>query len=113
MPEITREISVAANSTETDVLNGTRLENVPRRARAYRVDVYATASATGINHEAFADSDNFIESGAVSAQNRVPLKDRDRTASVLVTPGTRLQINATNTTGSAETYFLTVSANPV
>lgn len=113
MPEITREVEIAANTTENDILQGTRLENVPRRGRAYRVDMYATATNTGLTHEAFADSDNFVESGAVSSANRVPLKDRDRVASVLVTPGTRLQINATNTTGSAETYFLTISANPV
>lgn len=113
MPEITVKRSLSANETATDILNGTRLETVPRRARAYRVDMYATASTADLEHDAFADSDNFVESGPVSAQNRVPLKDRDRVASVLVTPGTRLQINVTETGGAAADYFLTISANPV
>jgi hypothetical protein len=113
MPEITRRISLSANQTVSNILGDTRLETVPKRGRGYEVSIYATASTADVEHDAFADSDNFIERGVVSAQNRVPLKDRDRVATVRVTPGTKLQINAIETGGAAATYFLTVTADPI
>ena len=109
MASFTDSFDIPANATVKDVLQGTRIENVPKQAQVYGIEVYATSSATGIKHELFVDSQNAIERSLVSAANRVPEVDKDGVLGAFVRGGSRLQLNVTNTTGTSQTYFLKLS----
>lgn len=112
MPYFTEEFDVDANDQENDVLQGTRIARLPANTD-HIVEVLATGSATGLEHELFVDQDSAIERSLVSSQNRVPLDPDDRVTRFAAEGGSRLQLNVTNTTGSGESYFVTIKTEAI
>lgn len=108
---VTDSISVAANTTDGNVLdtNGNRVKTIPRDFGIARVTIYSTGSATGLEESFFAGNQNPVENSGVSTQNRVPLVPDDMTATdIYVTGGEQLQLQVANTTAGALTYFYRV-----
>ena len=46
-------VSIAANSTNTDVFDGRRAAQLPSNGRLFEVTLLATAAAVGVEHEVF------------------------------------------------------------
>jgi len=87
---------VAANTTEANVLVGTKLENVPTDARAYRVTVLAAASSFDLVHKLEADTDVAVQESVIGDTDRKPVDPDDFVGSFLVTGGTKLFLQLTN-----------------
>lgn len=101
---ISRSIGIGA--TVTDILSGKNIEFSPVTGELI---VSATASATGLNLQMYAGSDEVLETSPVSAQNRVPIVPDDMVLNeVIVNQGTKLRPVITNPTAGAITIFLTV-----
>ena len=108
MQTVTDQISVAANSTDQNVLqtNGNRIRTVAQSIAVARVTLYSTASATGLQESFFAGSQNPVENSRVSLQNRIPIVPDDVVATdIYVRGGEQLQLQVANTTAGALTYF--------
>lgn len=108
MLTVTDSVSVAANSTDQNVLqtNGNRVRTIPQQFGIVRITLYDTGSATGLNSSLFNGNDNPIENSAVNAQNRVPVVPDDIVATdIYGSGGEQLQLSVTNTTAGALTYF--------
>lgn len=113
MPKITltASVSVAANSTNDNVLQNTKVENVPVDDN-YRVTFLATGSATGLLHTFEADTDIAVQESIAGAQNRVPLHPDDFVDEWDVRGGSKLFLKVENTTAGALTHFHTVVLTP-
>ena len=46
-------VSIAANSTDTDVFDGRRAAQLPSNGRMFEITLLASAAATGVEHEVF------------------------------------------------------------
>lgn len=100
------ETSVAANSTEDNVLNGQRFERAPFDGF---MKIYSTGSAAGLREEINVGGRSISPRMIVNAQNRSPVVPDDlRIDEVPVYTGELIQISATNTTAGALTYRLRV-----
>lgn len=108
---LTKSVSVAANTTEANVLGDTKVTNVPTDDN-YRVSFLATGSASGLEHELSADVDTAIQKSVVSSQNRVPLPNEDFVDEFDVAGGSKLFLEVENTTAGPLTYFFTVILTP-
>ena len=108
MLTVTDSVSVAANSTDQNVLqtNGNRVRTIPAQFGIVRITLYQTGSATGLQSSLFNGNDNPIENSVVNTQNRVPVVPDDLvTSDIYGRGGEQLQLQATNTTAGALTYF--------
>jgi len=108
----TVSVSVAATTTEPNILKDSRVENVPADD-AYQVEVLATASQAGAKLTFDADNDTAIEESELSAQNRVPITPDDFIDSFIVAGGSKLFAEVNNTAGSATTIFMTIRLTPL
>ena len=106
------QISVAANSSEPDILNRKRIQDIPSYVQIAAVSLYATGSATGLEHQMFIGGRNPLERGTVSAQNRQPLIPDDFVTETVAGGGEKITIDVFNTTAGALTYFLTLYVEP-
>lgn len=112
MPYFTDEVTVGANATETDVLQGSRIARLPANTD-HIVEIFATGSATGLEHELFVDQDAAIERSRVGSQNRVPVVPDDLVTRFAAEGGSRMQLNVTNTTAGSLSYFVTVRSEAI
>lgn len=108
---ISDSISVAANSSERDVLNTTRIKNIPSDVALAAVTLMLTASQAGAFAEFFIGNDSVVERSAISAQNRVPIVPDDLVTVEEATGGEELQLNFENTAGTSTTVFYTVDVD--
>jgi hypothetical protein len=105
---ISDSIDVAANSSERDVLNDTRIKTIPSSVTLAAVTLLLTASQTGAFAEFFIGNDAVVERSGISSQNRVPLIPDDLVTVEEATGGEDLQLNFENTAGTGTTVFYTV-----
>lgn len=115
--QVSFSISIAANTTDQNVLEtlGLRVRTVPQSKALVAIQLFATGSATGLQHAFFVGNDNPIETSVVNAQNRVPVVPDDavNTETIEAVGGEQLQLQVTNTTGGALTYFGTLEIQDV
>ena len=116
--QVTQSISIAANTTDNNVLDtlGLRAKQVPGAAGAlYAVSLLATGSAAGLEHSLFIGQDQPVERSVVNAQNRIPVVPDDAVTPqpIAAESGEQIQIEVTNTTGGALTYVFTLMVEPV
>jgi hypothetical protein len=111
MLTVTDSVSVAANTTDQNVFqtNGNRVRTIPAEFGIVRITLYETGSATGLQSSFFNGNNNPIENSLVNVQNRVPVVPDDIVATDMFgRGGEQLQLQATNTTAGALTYFYRV-----
>lgn len=111
MPVISNSVSVAANGRNANVLQGSKWERVPISfARGALIDLAVTGSAAGLEVQFSVGDRVAVERSAAGTGNRRPLIPDDILAGdVEAYPGELVQLEVTNTTGGALTFFYTVS----
>lgn len=97
------QISIAANSTNANVISQQRYERSPFNAIG---DLYCTGSATGLTAELNVGGVSVTPPTQIGAQNRLPVVPDD----ILVEDfeavgGSLMQVTVVNTTGGALTFF--------
>ncbi len=104
-------VSIAANSTNTNILAGTRMEIIPADML---LDIYCTGSALGLQVEIFVAGENPIQKSAINTQNRFPVIPDDLLADdIEAYAGDKLQVSVTNTTAGALTFFYRLEGEEV
>jgi hypothetical protein len=105
--------NVAASTTEANVFEGTKLENVPTDAN-YLVRVFATASSFDVEHEIEADTDVLIQQGIVGDTDRRPQDPEDFLGEFPVTGGSKLFCKVVNNDGTnAQDHTIRVELVPM
>lgn len=101
-----RSLSIAANSTNQNVLQGERYERAPYNAAG---SLYCCGSATGLTAELNVGGNSITPATTVNAQNRLPVVPDDvLTADWEAVEGDLIQVSVVNTTGGALTFFYRV-----
>lgn len=96
------EVSIAANSTNENVLSAAQYKTVPFNSLIRLLD---TGSAAGLRRGLTVSGTSIINRGVVSSQNRVPLDPDDTVVSeVEAFQGQELFLSVENTTAGALTY---------
>jgi len=96
------EVSIAANSTNENVLSSSQYKTVPFNSLIRLMD---TGSATGLRRSMTVSGTSIINRGVVSTQNRVPLDPDDTVVSeVEAFQGQEIFLSVENTTAGALTY---------
>lgn len=102
MPIMTDRQSVAANATVQNVLAGKIGEFAQNNGIA---NLYATASAVGLNVSLIIGGEVLVDDQEVNAQNRMPLVPDDFVGASGVVAGDRIVVRLRNTTAAAITAF--------
>lgn len=110
MPTMSDRFSVPANTVSKGRFAGQVHEYVQQHSV---INVYATASAIGLNLTISNGEEVLVADQEVNAQNRLPLRPDDLFTSYGALPGDRIIIDWRNTTGAAITGFLVVDIIPV
>lgn len=110
MPVIQNTVSVAANSTNDNVLQGSQFEFLPYNAF---IEFGLVGSATGLVADVYSGQDTVAESYALSTQNRFPIYPDDFPLNDVAGIGERLKVRIRNTTGGALTAFFSVRITAV
>ena len=102
---VQKTVSVPANSSVSDILNGTQYQFAPVSGIA---EFLATGSATGLNLNITIGTETVVENSAVNASNRVPQKFNDEIGTdIEISAGEQVIASFTNTTAGALTAFFT------
>lgn len=109
MPLIQGSVSIAANSTNDNVLAGSQFEFLPYDAV---LEFGLNGSAIGLNADVYSGQDVLAEAMQVTAQNRVPVYPDDFNLNDVAAAGERIKIRGRNTTGGALTLFYSVRVTP-
>jgi len=115
MPQVTQTVrtNVAASTTEENVLENTKLENVPTDD-AYMVTVLAAASSFDVTHKLEADTDVLIQPSVVGDTDRRPQDPEDFIGEFAVTGGSKLFLEVTNADSStAQDHTVTIVLTPM
>lgn len=100
--------SIAASTTEENVLSGTRYERSPFELAL--MSVYATGSAAGLTCEINVGGESVSDPVTVNAQNRLPVEPDDLLVDqVTVKAGQLIQLRVVNTTAGALSFNYKVS----
>jgi len=100
---IQNSVSIAANSTNLNVLQGLRFENIKQFGL---IDFYGTGSAAGMFATLYVGERNAVERSAINSQNRFPVDPDDLVvADIEAAPGEKIQLQVENTTAGALTFF--------
>ncbi len=110
MPTIQNSVSIAASSTNDNVLQGSQYEFLPYNAL---LQFGLCGSATGLVADVFSGQDTIAESMALSTANRFPVYPDDFTLEDVAGGGERIKVRIRNTTGGALTAFFSVRITPV
>lgn len=115
MPQVTQTVrtNIASNTTEDNVLENTKLENVPTDD-AYMVTVLATASSFDVEHKLEADTDVLIQPSIVGDTDRRPQDPEDFIGEYAVTGGSKLFLEVTNNDASnPQDHTVTIVLTPM
>ena len=104
--------TVAAGATEDNVLQGTKLENVPTDAN-YMVRLFATADSFDVKHELSADTDILVQKSIVGNDDRRPQDPEDFIGEWAVTGGSKLFLEVENGGGSSQIHTARIVLTPM
>lgn len=107
----TEKVELAANEQIENVLEGTKLENVPTD-RNYNVVVLAQATSLGVRHKIEADTDVAVQDSIVGDAGRVPIRPDDVVDTFAVEGGTKLFLQVNNTEASSQSYLFKITLIP-
>jgi hypothetical protein len=105
--------NIAANTTEENILVGTKLENVPTDDN-YRVTILAAASSFDVQHKVEADTDVLVQPSIVGDTDRKPIEPDDFVGEFDVTGGSKLFLEVVNNDASnPQDYTVTITLTPL
>jgi hypothetical protein len=110
MPVIQNSVSVAANATNDNIIQGSQFEFLPYNAM---LEFGLVGSAAGLVADVYSGQDTVAESFALSTANRFPLYPDDYPLNDVAAGGERIKVRIRNTTGGALTCFYSVKITPV
>lgn len=110
MPVIQNTVSIAANTTNDNVIQGSQFEFLPYNAQ---LEFGLVGSATGLVADVYSGADTVAERYALSTQNRFPIYPDDYPLTDLAAAGERVKVRVSNTTGGALTLFYSVRVTPL
>jgi hypothetical protein len=96
-------ISVAANSTNNNVVSGQTYERAPYNGNS--CNLFSTGSAAGLTCEITVGNQRVSPPMTVNANARVPIIPDDHVTSFDAFLGQLIQITVSNTTGGALTFY--------
>ena len=102
--------SVAANSTNDNVITGSQYEFLPN---ASALEFGLVGSAVGLLADVYSGQDMLCEGMAISTANRFPVFPDDYTLTDVAGNGERIKVRLRNTTGGALTYFVGIRITPI
>lgn len=100
MPLISGSVSVAANTRSANLIVGNQFEFLPQRAV---VSVYMSGSAAGLEGTVLLGGTTLAHGATVAPTNRTPLREEDGFVQSGGRAGSRLFLEALNTTAGALT----------
>lgn len=109
MPVIQSSVSIAANSTNDNVLTGSQFEFLPYDAY---LEFGVNGSAAGLVADIYSGQDTIAEGMGVNTQNRFPVYPDDFPLNDVAAAGERIKLRARNTTAGALTLFFSVRITP-
>lgn len=109
MPVIQNSVSIAANATNDNVIQGSQFEFLPYDSF---LEFGLNGSAAGLVADVYTGQDTIAEGMAVNTQNRFPLYPDDYTLNDVAAAGERMKVRVRNTTGGALTVFYSVRVTP-
>lgn len=109
MPVIQSSVSVAANSTNDNVIQGSQFEFLPYDAY---LEFGVNGSAAGLVADIYSGQDTIAEGMSVNTQNRFPVYPDDYPLNDVAAAGERVKVRIRNTTGGALTVFYSVRVTP-
>lgn len=110
MPVIQSSVSIAANSTNDNVITGSQFEFLPYNSF---LEFGLVGSAAGLFADVYTGQDTVAESFALNTQNRFPVYPDDYPLNDVAAGGERVKVRIRNTTGGALTAFYSVRITPV
>jgi len=110
MPVIQSSVSVAANSTNDNIIQGSQFEFLPYNAF---LEFGMCGSAAGLVADVYSGQDTVAESFALNTQNRFPVYPDDYPLNDVAGGGERIKVRIRNTTAGALTVFYSVRITPV
>lgn len=109
MNTMTDRRTVAANTTEQNVLSGKLHEFITQTSV---VRIYATAAAVGMFLSALVGGESVVQDQEISAQNRMPIVPDDFIAEIGAVPGDRIMVSLRNSTAAGIIGFTRVEVEP-
>lgn len=109
MPVIQNSVSIAANSTNDNVIQGSQFEFLPYDAF---LEFGVNGSALGLVADIYSGQDTIAEGMALNAQNRFPVYPDDFPLNDVAAAGERIKIRVRNTTAGALTAFYSLRLTP-
>lgn len=110
MPVIQNTLSIAANSTIDNVIQGSQFEFLPYNAQ---LEFGLNGSATGLVADVYSGQDTVAERYALSTANRFPIYPDDYPLTDVAAGGERVKVRVQNTTAGALTLFYSVRVTPL
>lgn len=110
MPVIQNSVSIAANATNDNVIQGSQFEFLPYNAS---LEFGLNGSAAGLVADVYSGQDTVAERYALNSQNRFPVYPDDYNLTDVAAAGERVKVRVTNTTAGALTLFYSVRVTPV
>jgi len=110
MPTIKSTVSIAANATNENILQGSQFEYLPFNAL---VEFGVLGAATGLVADIYSGSDIVAESYALSFKAGFPIYPDDFDLNDVAAGGERLKVRVRNTTGAAIVCSFAVRLTPV
>lgn len=109
MPLVQNTISIAANATLENAMDGSQFEFLPYNAL---LEFGLQGSAAGLVADVYSGQDVLAESMALPLQNRYPIYPDDYTLNDVAAGGERIKVRIRNTTGAALTAFWGIRITP-
>lgn len=110
MPVIQNSVTIAANTTNDNVIQGSQFEFLPFNAQ---LEFGLNGSAAGLVADVYSGSDTVAERYALNTTNRFPVYPDDYNLTDVAAAGERVKVRVANTTGGALTLFYSVRVTPI
>jgi hypothetical protein len=110
MPTIKNTISIAANATNENIIQGSQFEYLPYNALC---EFGVLGAATGLVADVYSGADIVAESYALSFKAGFPVYPDDFDLNDVAAAGERLKVRVRNTTGAAIICSYAVRVTPV
>lgn len=110
MPVIQNSVSIAANSTNDNVIQGSQFEFLPFNAF---LEFGLNGSGAGLVADVYSGADTICERMGLNSQNRFPIYPDDYPLNDAAAAGERVKVRVSNTTGGALTLFYSVRVTPL
>lgn len=110
MPTIKNTVSIAANSTNENIIQGSQFEYLPMNAL---VEFGLVGAAAGLVADIYSGSDIVAESYALNNKTGYPIYPDDFDLNDVAAAGERIKVRVRNTTGAAIVCNYSVRLTPV